>query len=68
MYAWIGNFRAIIGTSKTGLDIKNIPDDMIVIPWISIQGVNDDKLIIILLSHVRLGELSMEEMCDEFKK
>jgi hypothetical protein len=58
----------ICGTSKTCLDIKNIPDDMTITPWRSIQGVKDDKLIIIILSHARLGELSMEEMCDEFKK
>jgi len=41
---------------------------MTITPWRSIQGVKDDKLIITILSRVRLGELSMEEMCDEFKK
>jgi hypothetical protein len=58
----------ICGTSKTGPDIKNIPDDMTITPWRSIQGVKDDKLIITILSHVRSRELSMEEICDEFKK
>ena len=58
----------ICGTSKTGLDIKNLPDDTTITPWRSIQGVKDDTIIITILSHVRLGELSMKEMCDEFKK
>ena len=58
----------ICGTHKTGPDIKNLPDDMTITTWRSIQGVKDDKLIINILSRVRLGEFSMEEMCDEFKK
>ena len=41
---------------------------MTITPWRSIQGVNDDKLIITILIYVRSRELSMEEMCDEFKK
>jgi hypothetical protein len=58
----------ICGTSKTGPDIKNILDDMTIKPWISIQVVKGDKLIITILSRIRSRELSMEEMCDEFKK
>ena len=58
----------IFGISKTGPEIKNLPDDMTITPWTSIQGVKYDKLIITILSCVRLGELSMEEMCDAFKK
>ena len=58
----------ICGTSKTSPDIKNIPDDMNITPWRSIQWLKDDKLIITILSHVSSGELSMEEMCEEFKK
>jgi hypothetical protein len=58
----------ICGTSKTGPDIRNILHDMTITPWRSIQGVKDDKLIITILSCVSLGELSMEEICDEFKK
>ena len=45
----------ICGTSKSGSDIKNIPDDMTITPWRSIQGVKDDKLIITILSCVRSG-------------
>jgi hypothetical protein len=41
---------------------------MTITPWRTIQGVKDEKLIIAILSRVRSGELSMEEMCDEFKK
>jgi hypothetical protein len=57
----------ICGTSKTCPEIKNIPDDMTITPWRSIQGVKDNKIIINILSHIRSGELSMEEMCDGFK-
>ena len=58
----------ICGRSKMCHDIKNIPDDMTITPWRSIQGVKDDKLMVTILSLVRLRELSMEEKCDEFKK
>jgi hypothetical protein len=57
----------ICGTSKLGPEIKNLSDDMTITPWRKIQRVKDDKLIIAILSRVRSGELSMEEMCDEFK-
>jgi hypothetical protein len=57
----------ICGTSKTSPDIKSLLDDMTITPWRSIR-LNDDKLIITILFCVRPGELSMEEMCDEFKK
>jgi hypothetical protein len=39
----------ICGTSKTSPGIKNLPDDMTITPWRSIQGVKDDKLIITIL-------------------
>ena len=34
----------------------------------TLQGVNDETLISTILSSVKLGELSMEEMCNEFEK
>jgi hypothetical protein len=58
----------ICSTSKTSPEIKNLPEDMTITPWRMIQGVKDETLIIAILSRVRSGELSMEEMCDEFKK
>ena len=57
----------ICGTSRTSPEIKNLPNDMTITPWRAIQGVKHDKIIISILSRVRLGELSMEEMCNEFK-
>jgi hypothetical protein len=36
--------------------------------WRTIQAVKDEELIIAILSRARSDELSMEEMCDEFKK
>jgi hypothetical protein len=65
----VRKYKPLIGsTSKTGPEIKNLPDDMTITPWRTMQGVKDEKLVIAILSRVRSGELSMEEMCDEFKK
>ena len=58
----------ICGTNKIGSKIKNLLDDMTITLWRTIQGMKDEKLIIAILSRVRSEELSMEEMCDEFKK
>ena len=41
---------------------------MTITPWIEVQDVKDETLISIILSHVNSGELSMEEMCNEFEK
>ena len=41
---------------------------MTITPWRALQGVKDETLISTILSHVKLGELSMDEMCNEFEK
>ena len=48
--------------------MKQLPEDMIITPWRKIQGVKDDKLVKSILSHVKSGELSMDETCVEFQK
>jgi len=53
---------------KTGPDVKNLPEDMTITPWRTMQGVKDETLIATILSRVKSGELSMEEMCNEFEK
>ena len=42
--------------------MKQLPEDMTITPWRALQGVKDEKIIKEILSHVRLGELSLEEM------
>ena len=41
---------------------------MTITPWRTMQGVKDETLIATILSRVKSGELSMEEMCNEFDK
>ena len=41
---------------------------MTITPWRTMQGVKDETLIATILSRVKLGELSMEEMCSELEK
>ena len=55
-------------SGKSGPDIKNLPEDMTITPWRTMQGVKDETLIATILSWVKLGDLSMEEMCSEFDK
>ena len=55
-------------SGKAGPDIKNLPEDMTITPWRTMQGVKDETLIATILSRVNSGELSMEEMCSELDK
>ena len=41
---------------------------MTITPWKALEGVKDETLISTFFSCVTLGELSMEEMCNEFEK
>jgi len=53
---------------KIGPDVKSLPEDMTITPWRAIQVVKDETLITTILSRVKSGELSLEEMCDEFER
>ena len=55
-------------SGKWGPDIKNLPEDMAITPWRTMQGVKEETLIATILSWVKSGDLSMEEMCSEFDK
>ena len=57
----------ICTNSKTGPEMKQLPKDMTITPWRTMQGVKDDKLVKLVLACVNSGELSMEEMCAEFQ-
>ena len=46
--------------------MKLLVEDMNITPWRERQGVKDEKLVKTILSHVKLGELSFEEMSEEF--
>ena len=48
--------------------MKHISDDMNITPWRAMQGVKDEKIAKTILSRVRSGELSLEEMSEEFQK
>ena len=58
----------ICTNSKTGPEMKQLPEDMNVRPWRIMQGVKDEKLGKSVLSRVKSGELSMDEMCAKFQK
>ena len=53
---------------KSGLDIKKLPEEMTITPWITMQGVKDETPRATIFSWVQSAELSMEEMCNEFDK
>ena len=55
-------------SSQEGPDVKNFLEDMTISPWRAFQVVKDETLISTTLSLVKSGELSMEEMCNEFEK
>ena len=48
--------------------MKNMLEYMTITPWRSMQGVKDERDAMAILSRVNLGELSFEEMFDEFQK
>lgn len=52
----------ICGNSKSALEMKQLLDDMTITPWRAMQGVKDEKIVKTILSRVRSGELSFEEM------
>ena len=58
----------ICTNSKTGPEMKQLPNNMTITPWRTMQGVKNEKLVKFVLARVKLGELSMEEMCAEFQK
>ena len=48
--------------------MKQLLEDMTITPWRALQGVKDEKIVKAILSCVRSGEISLEEMSEEFQK
>ena len=48
--------------------MKLLEKYMNITPWRSMQGVKDENLVKTILSRVKSGELSMNEMSEEFLK
>ena len=53
---------------KSDLIIEERHDDMKLLPWWSLQGINDARLLISVLSRVVAKEFSLDEMVTKFQK
>ena len=53
---------------KSDLIIEELLEDMKLLPWQSLQGIKDDKLLIYVLSRVATKEFLLDEMVTEFQK
>ena len=52
---------------KIGSEMKNMSEDMTITPCRLMQWVKDERVFMALLSRVKLGEISLEEMFNEFQ-
>jgi len=48
--------------------MKQLLEDMTITPWRAMKGVQDEKFVKTILSRVRSGELSLEELPKELQK
>ena len=55
-------------SQKSDLVIEELHEDMKLLPWRSLQGIKDDRLLIYVLSQVVKKELSLDEMVTELQK
>ena len=53
---------------KSDLIIEELPEDMKLLPWWSLQGIKDERLLVSVLSRVAAKEFSLDEMVTEFQK
>ena len=53
---------------KSDLIIEELPKDMKLLPWRSLQGIKDEGLLVFVLSPVAAKEFSLDEMVTEFQK
>ena len=53
---------------KRDLIIEELPKDITLLPWRSLQGIKEDKLLISVLSRAAAKEFSLDEMVKEFQK
>jgi len=52
----------ICGGNKSTPKLKQLPEDMTITPWRAMQRVKDEIFFKTILSRVKSGELSLEEM------
>ena len=52
---------------KCDLIIEELPKDMKLLPWRSLQGIKDESLLVSILSQVA-AKFSLDEMVTEFQK
>ena len=53
---------------KSDLIIEELPEDMKLLPWRSLQGIKEERLLVSVLSQVAAKEFSFHEMVIEFQK
>ena len=53
---------------KCDLIIEELPKDMKLLQWRSLQGIKDERLLVSVLSRVAAKEFSLDEMVTEFQK
>ena len=53
---------------KSDLVIEELAEDMKLLPWRSLQGIKDDRLLISVLSRVVAKEFSLDEMVTDLQK
>ena len=52
---------------KSDLIIEELPEDIKFLPWRSLQGMKDERLLVFFLSRVVAKEFSLDEMVNEFQ-
>ena len=53
---------------KSDLIIEELPEDMKLLQWRSLQGIKDERLLVFVLSRVAAKEFRLDEMVTEFEK
>ena len=53
---------------KSDFIIEELPEDMKLLPWWSLQGINDERLLVSILSRVAAKEFTLDEMVTKFQK
>ena len=53
---------------KSDLTIEELPEDMKLIPWRSLQCIKDERLLVSVLSRVVVKEFCLDEMVTKFHK
>ena len=53
---------------KSDLIIEELPEDMKLLLWRSLQGIKDERLLVSVLSRVAVKEFNLDEMVTEFQK